>query len=83
MSMPLKELVRYKEDIYELVSAVIKRSQQITDVRAAFYPTTLEENAGATVQQQPKNTEEFSDEKASVVAFKEIFSNEVVYKIRK
>lgn len=82
MSMPLKELVRYKEDIYELVAAVIKRSQQITDVRAAFYPTTLEENAGAAVQ-QPKDTEEFSDEKASVVAFKEIFSNEVVYKIRK
>ncbi len=76
MAMPLKDLVRYKGDVYDLVAVVVKRSQQITDIRAAFHPTTLEDRTVTKVQTKH---DQFGDEKASVIAFREIFSDKVAY----
>lgn len=79
MSMPLKDLINYKGNIYEVVSAVIQRSQQITEIRAAYNPTTLEEQV--TVPQKTRK-DEFGDEKATSIAFREIFNEKVVYKFK-
>lgn len=76
MAMPLKELVCYKGDMYDLVAVVIKRAQQITDIRDAFHPTTLEDR---TVIKMDSSHDQFGDEKASVIAFREVFSDKIAY----
>ncbi len=78
--MPLKDLINYKGNIYEMVSAVIQRSQQITEIRAAYTPTTLEEQQSMSTSPREKK---FGDEKATSIAFREIFNEEVVYKFKK
>ncbi len=80
MSIPFKKLLRYKGNIYELVSAVVKRTQQITDIRSAFVPTTLEDKDATHLQ---KKHQYETEEKAASIAFKEIFDEEVIYKVKK
>ncbi len=74
--MFLKELVRYEGDVYDLVAVAIKRSQQITDIRAAFHPTTLEDY---TVTKIEDSDDQFGDKKASIVAFQEVLSDKIAY----
>ena len=79
MSMPLKYLINYTGNIYEMVSAVIQRSQQITEIRAAYTPTTLEEQQEITTSSNSKERK-FGNEKATSIAFREVFNEEVLYK---
>ncbi len=63
--------------MYELVSAVIRRSEQITEVRAAYNPSTLEEQQFPIL---PPSLEQQSNEKSTTLAFQEILSDEVTYR---
>lgn len=78
MAIPLDTLLDYESNIYEIISAVIKRAHQLTDIRVAYTPTTIEEQEGVLIK---KDHDINQDEKAVSIAFREIFEESVVYKI--
>ncbi len=83
MAIPIEKLINFKGNIYEVVSAVIKRSQQITEVRAAYNPTTLEEQITPVPSREEKTNENSENkEKATSAAFREILQKEVLYRFK-
>ena len=81
MPLPLDTLLDFDGNSYEIVSAVIKRAQQLTDIRFAYNLTTLEEQGGVRDSAHAPS-ESKSDEKPVFTAFREIFDKSVVYKIQ-
>lgn len=82
MPLPLDTLLDFDGNSYEIVSAVIKRAQQLTDIRFAYNLTTLEESGGVRTSAHTP-IESQSDEKPVFTAFREIFDKSVTYKIQK
>lgn len=81
MPMPLDTLLDFDGNSYEIVSAVIKRAQQLTDIRVAYNLTTLEEQGGIKASANTP-AESLSDEKPVTLAFQEIFNKSVIYKVK-
>lgn len=80
MPMPLNTLLDFEGNSYEIVVAVLRRAQQLTDIRVAYNPTTLEEQN--TIPVVPEHLELPPEEKAVSVAFQEILDSSVTYKIK-
>lgn len=79
MALPLDVLLDFDGNSYEIVVAAIKRAQQLTDIKVAYNPTTLEEHGDFPVIQP--HPEIMHEDKTISTAFNEIFNKSVTYKI--
>lgn len=80
--MPLDTLLDFNGNSYEIVVAAARRAQQLTDIRVAYDPTTLEAKSSNSVLTNPNPHAIPHDEKAVSIAFSEIFNKTVVYKLK-
>ena len=80
MAIPLDALLDFKKNSYQVVSAVMKRAQQLTDIRVAYTRTALEEQEEIPVVKNNYHDEEQEEDKAVSIAFQEVLEEKITYK---